>query len=115
MSHKNLDQKGRIRSITVGFRMSPEESDLLNRRVSLSGLTKQDYIIKSLLDNEITVLGSPYVFRSLHDELERFIELYGTDISSDDEEIMKLVLQIVNAMAEEKKTKIKTKIENSRQ
>ena len=115
MSQKNRDRKGRWRNKTIAFRVSPEENEVLNRKVALSGKTKQDYIINTLLDKEITVLPSPYVIVGIRKELRRFIELYGNDISSDDEEIMKLVLQIVNAMAEEKKTKIKTKIENSRQ
>ena len=35
MSAKNLDAKGRFRSVTVGFRVSPEEGDLLDRMVAL--------------------------------------------------------------------------------
>lgn len=40
MSEKNVDVKGRFRSVTVGFRMSPEEADLLNRLVKISGMNK---------------------------------------------------------------------------
>lgn len=49
MSEKTLDPKGRWRSVTVGFRMSPEEVEMLNTKVYLSGLTKQDYIIACIL------------------------------------------------------------------
>lgn len=45
MSKKNLDQNGRLRNVVVGFRMSEEEVDLLNRRVLISGLTKQEFIL----------------------------------------------------------------------
>ena len=76
MSKKNLDRKGRFRNKIVSVRMSEEEAKLLDRRVLLSGLTKQDYIINSILDKEIAVYGSPYVFRSLHDELVHFAKLY---------------------------------------
>ena len=47
MSAKNLDQKGRLRNKIVALRMSPEENEMLNTAVSISGLTKQDYIIIS--------------------------------------------------------------------
>lgn len=47
---KNVDKKGRWRNVIVSFRMSPEERDDLNVRVKLSGLTKQDYVIKRLLE-----------------------------------------------------------------
>lgn len=48
MSEKNLDEHGRLRSKTIAFRMSPEEADLLDRLVAISGMTKQDYIIAKL-------------------------------------------------------------------
>ena len=38
MSAKNRDNKNRWRNITVGFRVSPEENELINRAVALSGV-----------------------------------------------------------------------------
>lgn len=107
MSKKNLDQKGRIRNKIVSFRMSEEEVKLLDRRVLLSGLTKQDYIINSLLGKEIAVYGNPYVFRSLHDELMKLINIYGMKIEDeDDEEIIALTLKTILAMRKKGKTEI---------
>ena len=42
MSAKNLDRHNRFRSITVGFRVSPEENEQINRVVAISGLSKLD-------------------------------------------------------------------------
>ena len=107
MSKKNLDQKGRIRNKIVSFRMSEEEVKLLDRRVLLSGLTKQDYIINSLLGKEIAGYGNPYVFRSLHDELMKLINIYGMKIEDeDDEEIIALTLKTILAMRKKGKTEI---------
>ena len=107
MSKKNLDQKGRMRNKIVSFRMSVEEVKLLDRRVLLSGLTKQDYIINSLLGKEIAVYGNPYVFRSLHDELMKLINIYGMKIEDeDDEEIIALTLKTILAMRKKGKTEI---------
>ena len=36
MSAKNRDNKNRWRNITVGFRVSPEENELINKAVALS-------------------------------------------------------------------------------
>lgn len=69
MSEKTLDSKGRWRSVTVGFRMSPEENELLNNKVYLSGLTKQDYIISCILEKEIVVQGSPRTYKALKNTL----------------------------------------------
>ncbi len=40
MSAKNLDKKNRWRSVTVAFRVSPEEAYRLNMVAKTSGLTK---------------------------------------------------------------------------
>ena len=55
MSAKNLDKKNRWRSVTVAFRVSPEEAYRLNMVARTSGLTKQDYILKQLLKEEVIV------------------------------------------------------------
>jgi uncharacterized protein (DUF1778 family) len=69
VSLKVLDQRGRWRSKTVAFRMSPEEAKLLDTAVRLSGLTKQDYIIKRLQNRDIVVTGNPRVYKALRNEL----------------------------------------------
>lgn len=69
MSEKSLDSKGRWRSVTVGFRMSPEEVEMLNTKVYLSGLTKQDYITACILQKEIVVRGSPKLYKALKNTL----------------------------------------------
>lgn len=58
MSKKNLDSKGRLRSRIVAFRVSDSEADQLNRAVALSGLTKQDFIIKCLGERSFEVHAS---------------------------------------------------------
>ena len=50
MSAKNRDRHNRFRSITVGFRVSPEEQEQLNRAVALSGLPKQEYCYRKCMD-----------------------------------------------------------------
>lgn len=107
MSKKNLDQKGHLRNKIISFRMSKEEAELLDRRVLMSGLTKQGFIVNSLLGKEIAVYGNPYVFRSLQDELIRFINLYGTKIDNDaDDEMITLALKTILAMRKKGKTEV---------
>lgn len=60
-----LDRQGRWRNKVVAFRMSPEEDEVLEAKVKLSGLTKQEYIIRRLTDREITVVGNPRVYKAL--------------------------------------------------
>ena len=69
MSAKNLDNHNRWRNKTVAFRVSPEEDEQLEIAVRLSGLTKQDYITRRLLNRDIVVQGNPRVYKALRDQL----------------------------------------------
>lgn len=70
MSAKNRDNHNRRRNITVGFRVSPEENDQLNRAVALSGLPKQEYCYRKCMDNSITVTPNPRIFKALKTALD---------------------------------------------
>lgn len=74
MSVKVLDQQGRWRNKTVAFRVSPEEDEQIEAAVRLSGLTKQDYIIKRLQEKDVVVVGSPRVYKALKNELARVLD-----------------------------------------
>lgn len=69
MSAKNLDNHNRWRSKTIAFRVSPEENEQIEIAVRLSGLTKQDYITRRLLDRAVVVQGNPRVYKALRDQL----------------------------------------------
>ena len=74
MSAKSLDRKNRWRNKTVAFRVSPEEDAQLETAVRLSGLTKQDYITRRLLERDVVVQGNPRVYKALRNELAAVLE-----------------------------------------
>ena len=74
MSKKNVDNHNRWRNVTVAFRMSPEEDQQLETLVKLSGLTKQDYIIRRVLEKEIVVMGNPRVHKALREQFASVLE-----------------------------------------
>ena len=74
MSEKNLDNKRRWRSITIGFRVSPEEAYRLDMVVKTSGLTKQDYILKQLMREEVVVRPNCRIQRILSQYLVELTE-----------------------------------------
>lgn len=74
MSVRVLDQQGRWRNKTVAFRVSPEEDEQIEAAVRLSGLTKQDYIIKRLQEKDVVVVGNPRVYKALKNELARVLD-----------------------------------------
>ena len=68
MTAPSRDRMGRRRSVTVGFRVSPEEAREIDALVALSGLTKQDYILRRLTDREVAVYPSVRVQRAVQDQ-----------------------------------------------
>lgn len=80
MSEKRLDAKNRWRNVVVAFRMSPEEAQELNVKVSLSGLSKQDYIIQCLLKHEIRVVGGMKVAKKVQVHLDTILEELQTQL-----------------------------------
>lgn len=74
MSAKSLDRQGRWRNKVVAFRVSSEEDEQIEAAVRLSGLTKQDYIIRRLQEQEVVVIGNPRVYKALKNELAKVLE-----------------------------------------
>lgn len=106
---KTLDNKGRWRNVIVSFRMSPQERDDLNVRVKLSGLTKQDYIIKRLSEREVIVQPNTRVYKALRNQMADILtELKrinnGADIDSDLLDIIQIMTQTYNGLAEKEKS-----------
>ena len=104
--NKNLDKQGRWRNKTVSFRMSKEEVILLDNLVSLSGLTKQDYIIKRLLCKDIVVVGNTRIYKALKNQMEQLcIELKkltnGNQIDDVTTSTIQFINQILQGMKEE--------------
>lgn len=106
MLPKVYDRRGRWRSEYVGLRVSPEESETLNKMVKLSGLSKQDYIIDSLLKRRIVVQGNPKVYIALKREMaEVLMELRRLadqdDVRPEMLDVIMFVAEIMDGMKEE--------------
>ena len=106
MSMKNLDNHNRWRSKTVAFRVSPEENEQLDRFVSLSGLTKQDYITRRLLCKDVVVQGNPRVFKALKNQFVAVLEQLqrieaGAGVDDELMDTIELMTTIMDGMKED--------------
>jgi len=86
MSAKNLDKYNRWRNITIGFRVSPEESYKIDMQVKTSGMTKQDFITKRLLNEDIIV--RPNI------RIQMYLEKYLVEILSELKRLEKIPTNI---------------------
>ncbi|MFT9056351.1 MAG: hypothetical protein ABF449_06965 [Ethanoligenens sp.] len=103
---RTLDQQGRWRNKTVAFRVSPEEDAQIETAVRLSGLTKQDYIIRRLQHKEIVVVGNPRVYKALRNQLATVLEELrrigaGEQVDDDLLETIRLITATLDGMKEE--------------
>lgn len=54
----------------MAFRMSEEEKALLEKRIELAGGLKQDYLIRAVLGQRVTVMGDEALFARMRDLLK---------------------------------------------
>ena len=93
---KNLDYKGRWRNKTVAFRVSEEEVKLIDDLVALSGLTKQDYIIRRLQCRDVVVQGNPRVYKALRNQMaDIFEELKRLECCSEANDELLYTIQLI--------------------
>ena len=106
MSARNRDDHNRWRSITVGFRVSPEENEQINAAVALSGLPKQEYCFRRCMEREIVVQGNPKVYRALRTHLAAVLEELrrveaGGEVRDELLETIRLINTTLNGMKEQ--------------
>lgn len=106
MSLKNYDKYNRWRNKTVAFRISPEEDIQLETFVKLSGLTKQEYITRRLLNRDVIVQGNPRVYKALRGQFAAVLEELrrinaGNSINSELLDTINMITAIMNGMKEE--------------
>lgn len=107
MSEKARDGQGRWRSKTIAFRISPEENELLEDFVRLTGLTKQEYIIRRVLEREVIILPNPRVRKALKGEMTGLCEVLAGiskagDLSSETIAVLEFIGKIYDGLTDEK-------------
>ena len=90
----------------IWFERHPEEADLLDTYVRLSGLTKQDYITRRLLDKAVVVQGNPRVFKVLRNELAAVLDELrrieaGGGVADELMDTIELIAAIMGGMRED--------------
>ena len=71
--------------------------------VKLSGLTKQDYITRRLLERDVVVQGNPRVYKALRDELAAVLDELrrieaGQGVSDELLDTIQMIATIMNGM-----------------
>ena len=84
--------------------MSKEEVALLDNLVALSGLTKQDYIIKRLLYKDVVVVGNTRVYKALKNYMKQiFTELKRLSTMQEIDDVTLSTIQFISQILQEMK------------
>ncbi len=77
--------------------MSKKEVMLLDNLVLLSGLTKQDYIIKRLLCKDVIVVGNTRIYKALKNQIEQlYMELKNLSTMQEIDDVTLSTIQFIN-------------------
>ena len=116
MTEKKTDKKGRFRNKIVAVRVSEAESEMINRMVSISGMSKQDYIINKLTNKDIVVEGSIRTFNGIKTQLAYIneeLERIGKINEEHEEvfELLKIIAEILLKIQENQNISEKKRME----
>lgn len=80
---KNYEQFNRKRDKFVGFRLSEEEKNRLDRYVRMSGMTFREYVARRALQEDVIVVGNTKVYKALRNQMEEIVNELGRISESD--------------------------------
>jgi uncharacterized protein (DUF1778 family) len=66
---KRKDEKARKRNVIMNFRVSPQEKELIDKRIALSGLSKSEFFIQSCMYQKILVKGNVRTFDEIKKQM----------------------------------------------
>lgn len=75
---KKKKEKNRVRNSYVNFRVTPEQRKIIEQRIALCGMKKQDFYTESLIHQKITAVGNVKTF----DEMRRQIRTIDRHLAS---------------------------------
>lgn len=107
MSQKSLDNRGRWRNKTIAFHVSPAEWNEIHERADLSGMSLQNYLIRSTIYQQIVFVGSKKNLNCIQDKMDVIIqELKRIQTAGEaDEELLTplwLIMEILEAAETQK-------------
>ena len=106
MGKRNADGQGRLRSRLVNFHISPEDLELMNKYVAVSGLTKREYIEERIMLPAVRVYGNPRVYKALKEQMEEIIKELkriesAGELTPDFISLMQFTMTVYDGMKEE--------------
>ena len=98
---KKKNEKNRTRNTIMNFRVSPQEKELIDARITLSGLPRAEYFISSCLYQSILVKGNIKTFGEINSKVKEISKVIlennrVTDLNVEQQESFQMILEILN-------------------
>ena len=93
------DRHGKHNTTTISFRVNSYEKATIEERVKVSGMKKQDYIVRSCIYNHVCVVGKKEtieIIRSEMKEMSAVLEDVAKDLKSEKPVISEPVLDSID-------------------
>lgn len=95
------NEKNRVRNIIMNFRVSNQEKELIDTRITLSGLSRADFFIKSCLNQTILVQGNVKTFGVINAKISELAKVILennklVDLNKEQQESFQMILEILN-------------------
>ncbi|MGF7017746.1 hypothetical protein M2145_001503 [Lachnospiraceae bacterium PF1-21] len=105
---KKKNEKARVRSVIMNFRVSPQEKELIEARIALSGLPKGKFFIESCLYQTILVKGNIRTFNEIKKKIEKIVSAIeiNTKLEELDPELresLRTIIESLNSFYKRKK------------
>ena len=103
---KKKNEKNRKRSVIVNYRVTPEEKQLIDERIALSGLPRAEFFIQSCMYPKVITFGNVKTFDAIRREM-KVIDEHLCQVQRADEldlqvlESLRAILEILNGFYEE--------------
>lgn len=99
---KKKVKKNRVRNTIMNFRVSPQEKELIDTRIALSGLARAEFFISSCLYQEINVRGNVKTFGDIKAKLNAIAGAIDTncnlsELDPETRESLRIILEILNS------------------
>ncbi len=106
VSPKKKNEKNRKRNTIVNFRVTPEEKQLLDDRIALSGLARADFFIQSCLHQKVVTFGNVKTFDVMRKKLA-VVNKHLQEVSKSEEldlevlESLRMILELFDGLERE--------------
>ena len=105
---KKKDEKARKRNVIMNFRVTPQEKELIEQRIAISGMPKAEFFIQSCMYQTVLVRGNVKTFDELKGRIQEIEKAFNQDIADRDDafsgfglkelESLRMILELFQAV-----------------